>query len=57
MNKKWKKNNALVMIVTLPVITGTVNIVVGVVSGYMVKLNLTVRIVTRWIFEQGEEIT
>nr|DAN04000.1 MAG TPA: hypothetical protein [Caudoviricetes sp.] len=45
------------MIVTLPVITGTVNIVVGVVSGYMVKLNLTVRIVTRWIFEQGEEIT
>jgi hypothetical protein len=45
------------MIVTLPVITGTVNTAVHIVVGSMEILNLTARIVTRWIFEQGEEIT
>lgn len=50
--QKWKKNNALVMIVTLPVITGTVNTAVHIVVGSMEILNLTVRIVTRWIFER-----
>ena len=39
------------MIVTLPVITGTVNTAVYIVVGSMETLNLTVRIVTRWIFE------
>ena len=50
--QKWKKNNALVMIVTLPVITGTVNTAVHFVVGSMETLNLTVRIVTRWIIER-----
>ncbi len=36
----------------MTVITGTVNIVVGVVSGYMVKLSQIVKIVIRWIFER-----
>ena len=30
---------------------------VHIVVGSTETLNLTVRIVTRWIFEQGEEIT
>lgn len=40
------------MIVTLPVITGTVNTAVHFVVGSMETLNLTVRIVTRWILEK-----
>lgn len=54
--EKWKKNNALVMIVTPPVITGTVNTAVHIVVGSMETLNLTVRIVTRWIFERTVNI-
>lgn len=40
------------MIVTLPVITGTVNTAVHIVVGSMETLNLTARIVTRWMFER-----
>lgn len=46
------KNNALVMIVTLPVITGTVNIVVHIVIGYTEILNPTAKIVIQWMFER-----
>lgn len=41
------------MIVTLPVITGTVNTAVNIVVGYMVKLRQIVKTVTQWIFEKG----
>lgn len=44
------------MIVTPPVITGTVNTAVHIVVGSMETLNLTVRIVTRWIFERTVNI-
>lgn len=40
------------MIALMTVITGTVNTAVYIVVGSMETLNLTVRIVTRWIFER-----
>lgn len=39
------------------VTVGNRNIVVGVAIRRTEKTNRTVRTVTRWIFEQGEEIT